>query len=66
MLSANDWTKNQVAIYHHSNEQEINSGTELPVPDCFGTIVSPNLVLTTITCLIKYATSGVNNNKLYI
>ena len=66
MLSTNDWTKNQVAIYHLSNEQEIISGNELPVPDCFGTIVSPNLVLTTITCLIKYATRGVNNDELYV
>ena len=66
MLSVNDWTKNQVAIYHFSNEQELTPGTELPVPDCFGTIVSPNMVLTTITCLIEYATSGVNNNELNI
>ena len=66
MLSANDWTKSQVAIYHHSNVGEIISGTELPIPDCFGTIISPNLVLTTITCFIEYAMSGVNNNKLNI
>ena len=66
MSSANDWTKNQVAIYHFSNEEEIISETKLPVPDCFGTIVSPNLVLTTITCLIEYAPSGVNNNELNI
>ena len=56
MLVANDWTKNQVAIYYFS--QDIILGTKLPVPDCFGTIVSPNLVLTTKTCLIEYATSG--------
>ena len=56
MLIANDWTKNQVAIYYII--QDIILGTKLPVPDCFGTIVSPNLVLTTKTCLIEYATSG--------
>ena len=42
----NDWPKTQVFIYY--NEANLKYSI---LPDCLGTLLSPQIVLTTATCL---------------
>ena len=53
IIIANDWTKTQVAIYNAMNTHKIKERSKLPYPDCLGTLVSPNIVLTTAKCVFR-------------
>ena len=57
VLEPHEWTKNQVGIYYKDNQKFKTPPTELPIPNCLGTLVKPTIVLTDINCLIDDSAS---------